>query len=145
MTGCTAPARPDGGRRSLRRRWSGFCPPSAPRRVPSTRRDGLPCRRRGVDEVEVDVVQPCLGERSLDGFLGFLVPHGLGWDFAGEEHVLSLQTGLVHRRGTGRFVAIHTRRVDMAVSGFESVECNLLAHFGWGLVHAIAKDGDAVA
>lgn len=98
-----------------------------------------------VDQEEIDVVKPRVGERLLDGFLGPLVAHLPRADLAGEEDVLPVQAGCADGVGAGCLILVHLCGIDVSVPALERVQHDGFANVHWRLVHAVSEDGHLVA
>ncbi len=80
-----------------------------------------------MDQVQIDVVQPQLLHRGLNGLLGTLVAGVLNPQLGGNEQFLPGHTALGDGLAHGLLIHIGCCRVDEAVAGGDGVQYRLFA------------------
>ena len=119
-------------------------------RLPRAEPTGLTTIRR-MQQVEIDIAEPRLAQRLVDGGARALVAHVLGEHLGGEEE-LGARDGRaggvargLERRRRRRLVAVHRRAVHVPVAGPHRVRHHVRRDGGWRLEDAESEDRDRVA
>lgn len=95
-----------------------------------------------MDEEEVQVVQPDLLHRALEGVEGVVVRVGAVVQLAGDEDVAPVETGVPDRLPDLLLVAVHLSRVDVPVSGLQGRQGGLTGFLRRDLEGAESELGD---